>query len=59
MYAHVICVCSNEFQDKRYGSHTRVATVTSKARAPERAVVRCTVCGKEHDIPKSQVKGSK
>lgn len=56
MYAIVSCQCKNEFQDKRYGETGRLATVTLKAKSPERAVVRCTVCGKEHDISKNAVK---
>ena len=56
MFAYISCQCSHEFQDRRYGKNTRVATVTQKAKAAERATVRCTVCGKEHDIPKTQLK---
>ncbi len=56
MFAQVLCQCSNEFQDRRYGKQSRIATVTQKAKSPERVIVRCTVCGKEHDVPKTVVK---
>ena len=56
MFAQVLCQCSNEFQDRRYGKQSRLATVTQKAKPPERVIVRCTVCGKEHDVPKTSVK---
>jgi hypothetical protein len=29
--------------------------LTQKAKSPERAVVRCTSCGKEHETSKSAV----
>ena len=56
MFAVVSCQCQNEFQDKRYGKQGRLATVTQKAKSPERAIVRCTVCGKEHDVARNSLK---
>lgn len=56
MFAVVLCQCPNEFQDKRYGKQGRLATVTQKAKSPERAIVRCTVCGKEHDVSRNSLK---
>jgi len=56
MIALVSCQCASDFQDRRYGKQTRVANVTQKAKSPERATVRCTVCGKEHDVAKASVK---
>lgn len=56
MYAVVSCQCKHEFQDKRYGNNARLATVTQKAKSVDRSTVRCTVCGKEHDVPKTIVK---
>lgn len=56
MFAVVACQCQHDFQDKRYGKQGRLATVTQKAKSTERATVRCTVCGKEHDVPRTTLK---
>jgi hypothetical protein len=54
--ALVQCKCSHEFQDRTYGPGRRVANATQKAKAKDRATVRCTVCSQEHDVNITQLK---
>lgn len=46
----VKCDCKHEFQDSRYGSGKRATTPVNKEQASKRFVVRCTVCGREHNL---------
>ena len=43
------CVCTNKFQDDRYGRGNRVMNRKSKATVGQRQSYRCTVCTREHD----------
>lgn len=43
------CTCKHEFQDKIYGLGMRVMNYLSK-KTGNAQVVRCTVCGKEHQL---------
>jgi hypothetical protein len=55
--ALVLCKCSNEFQDKRYGKQTRIANGPLKdVCAAGRKKVRCTVCGSVHEVHESTLK---
>lgn len=45
----VLCSCKHEFQDQYYGKGIRVTTPVNKSKVNgEVKIVRCTVCGKEH-----------
>lgn len=46
----VACKCDHKAQDAIYGKGQRVTTPANKKQSERRFVVRCTVCGKEHDL---------
>ena len=48
--AIVHCKCQNRFQDKTYGKNIRVTTPDNNEQAKKQFVVRCTVCGSEHNL---------
>lgn len=55
--ARVSCSCNHEFQDKAYGRNVRVTNLTQKGTgSSDKAVVRCTVCSREHTINQTQLK---
>jgi len=41
------CVCTNAYQDKRYGPQQRVMNPTQKTEGNKQQF-RCTVCGRLH-----------
>ena len=45
--ALVKCNCKNKFQDREYGSNTRVANHCGNS-PKDHPTFRCTVCDKEH-----------
>jgi hypothetical protein len=47
----VSCTCKNDFQDKEYGKHIRIATPRPKKNANDTTrEVRCTVCATIHTV---------
>jgi len=46
----VHCDCNNEYQDSQYGPGMRVTTPANIEQAKGGFVVRCTVCGKSHNL---------
>lgn len=44
------CDCQNEYQDSRYGRGMRVTTPDNIQQAKGSFAVRCTVCGKSHNL---------
>lgn len=46
----VSCGCKSEFQDRTYGKGMRVTTPNNKEQANKNFVVRCTVCGRQHNL---------
>lgn len=58
--AKVLCGCSGqsaEFQNKQYGKDVRVANFVTKSEKPavNTVDVKCTVCGKLHQVKKSSL----
>jgi len=46
----VHCGCENAYQDRQYGAGMRVTTPANLEQAKGSFVVRCTVCGKSHNL---------
>ena len=46
----VHCGCENAYQDRQYGAGMRVTTPANTEQAKGGFVVRCTVCGKSHNL---------
>ena len=48
--AIVVCDCRNEYQDSVYGKQHRVANPVNRLQKEGVYAVRCTVCGKVHNL---------
>ena len=46
----VKCTCKNEFQDSQYGKGIRSTTPVNREQKNGAFVVRCTVCGVQHNL---------
>lgn len=54
--AKVACSCTHTEQDKMHGVGVRVANSTQKNIDKDRTEVRCTVCGRLHQVSDSKVR---
>ena len=48
--AIVVCDCESEYQDLVYGKRNRVANPVNRFQREGIYAVRCTVCGKVHNL---------
>ena len=48
--AIVVCDCKNEYQDSVYGKQHRVGNPVNRLQKDGVYAVRCTVCGKVHNL---------
>ena len=48
--AIVVCDCRNEYQDSIYGKQHRVGNPVNRLQKDGVYAVRCTVCGKVHNL---------
>ena len=48
--AIVVCDCESEYQDLVYGKRNRVANPVNRLQKEGIYAVRCTVCGKVHNL---------
>ena len=55
--AHINCSCKHEFQDKHYKGRRLANLMDKSVKSGNNTVdVKCTVCGKAHNINVSQLK---